>query len=255
LAILLMGVVAFVVARLLLRRFQQSQEAIQIRDEVVSILSHDLKNPLNAILLSQQLIPRLVSRGRPEEVIRACEQIRFAGEQMKSLTDQLLDLTRLESGNFLADRGAVPVIRILEDAIVANSMLAQAKGIQLLMDPAQADVEAHCDRGRVEQALMNLIGNALKFTPEGGTIRLRSEKRDGQVRIFVIDSGAGIPAADIPRIFDRYWQAKNARRAGAGLGLAIVKGIVEAHGGQIHVESAPGRGSEFSFTLPIAVSS
>jgi signal transduction histidine kinase len=108
------------------------------------------------------------------------------------------------------------------------------------------------DRNRLDQVLSNLLGNAFKFTPEGGQVVVRARKVDASVEITVEDSGPGIPAADLPRIFDRYWRGDRASRDGAGLGLAICKGIVDAHGGKIWVESALGRGTTFRFTVPCA---
>jgi signal transduction histidine kinase len=114
------------------------------------------------------------------------------------------------------------------------------------------------DRERVLQVLANLCGNAVKFTPDGGTVTVRAAldgddgADGGAIRIACIDTGPGIAAADLPHVFDRFWQARSTRRAGAGLGLAIAKGIVEAHGGTISAASKPGEGSTFAFTLPVA---
>jgi len=107
------------------------------------------------------------------------------------------------------------------------------------------------DRGRILQLLGNLLGNALKFTPAGGRVRIGAEQVGDEARISVADTGAGIPPEDLPHLFDRYWQARSSRRAGAGLGLAIARGIVEAHGGRIRAESEVGVGTTFTVTLPL----
>jgi signal transduction histidine kinase len=112
--------------------------------------------------------------------------------------------------------------------------------------------EVDCDRDRVLQVLGNLIGNAIKFTPEGGTIKVRAEQRGAAEALFsVADTGPGIASDELPHVFDRYWQAKKKARCGTGLGLSISKGIVEAHDGRIWVESAPGQGATFFFTIPV----
>ena len=112
----------------------------------------------------------------------------------------------------------------------------------------------HADPARIQQVLSNLVGNAIKFTPQGGRITIRAERGGAdEVRIAVRDTGPGMAVEQLPHIFGRYWQGKRSDRRGIGLGLAIVKGIVEAHGGRIWVESHPGAGSEFIFTLPVAV--
>ena len=134
----------------------------------------------------------------------------------------------------------------------ARRPLAAAKGIALGTDVSPALPAVHADRERVLQIFSNIGGNAVKFTPGGGQVDIRAMLRDGVVEFEVRDTGPGIAAEDIARVFDRFWQAKKATRAGAGLGLAIAKGIVEAHSGKIWVESEPGEGSSFFFTLPVA---
>jgi signal transduction histidine kinase len=143
----------------------------------------------------------------------------------------------------------IEVGQVVHDAVEALSELAAHKGVALsaVVEPRLPRVPA--DRERVMQVLANLGGNAVKFTPAGGAVELRAEREADAVRVSCTDTGPGIAAEDLPHVFDRFWQARSTRRAGAGLGLAIAKGIVEAHGGEITAESTPGEGSTFSFTL------
>ena len=119
------------------------------------------------------------------------------------------------------------------------------------MELPQGLPDVWADRDRLLQVFENLIGNALKFTARGGRMTVGASPRNGQVVFWVSDTGVGISAENVPHLFDRFWQARNTRREGAGLGLPIVKGIVEGHGGRVRVESAPGRGRTFFFTIPI----
>jgi signal transduction histidine kinase len=137
----------------------------------------------------------------------------------------------------------------------AQKALAASSSIELAVDVAQDLPEVWADHDRLLQVFENLVGNALKFTEPGGRVTIGATSREGEVLFSVRDTGSGIAAADIPHLFDRFWQAKREESdpsRGAGLGLAIVKGIVDAHGGRIGVESAPGQGSVFSFTIPSA---
>ena len=139
---------------------------------------------------------------------------------------------------------------LLRDALEMMNPLAIDRGLHLEARAEPPDLCAICDRDRVLQVLSNLIGNALKFTPSGGTVTVRAEPGDGEVMISVTDTGPGIAPEQLRRIFDRYWQGKNNRAAGVGLGLSIVKGLVESHGGNVFVKSQEGSGSTFAFTLP-----
>jgi two-component system, sensor histidine kinase and response regulator len=226
---------------------QKAEAATRVRDEVLATVSHDLKNPLGTIFTSSSLL--LEVDMAPEAVRRQLEIIRRTAERMDRLIRDLLDVSRLEAGHFTIDAQAEDAASLAIEARDLLGSIAQASGIELELEIRVPGVHVLADRNRVLQVFSNLIGNSIKFTPEGGRITVSAVLEDDHVRFAVTDTGAGIPAEDLPRIFDRFWHG--AEKGGSGLGLAIARGIVEAHGGVIQVES-DGRGSTFSFTLPLA---
>jgi signal transduction histidine kinase len=180
------------------------------------------------------------------------EVIELAVTRMSRLIQDLLDVTRMEAGHLAIDHARVSARQLVTEAVEAQQQLAASVSIELRVEVAPGVSEVWGDRGRLLQAFDNLIGNAIKFTRPSGGIVVGAAPRDGEVLFWVADTGAGISAEDIPHVFDRFWQAQRAERRGAGLGLAIVKGVVEVHGGRIWVESTPGHGSSFLFTIPTA---
>jgi signal transduction histidine kinase len=168
---------------------------------------------------------------------------------MKALIDDLLELERLGAKSFPLDVQLVESRDLLEDAVTDAQPLADAKQISLVLDlsdPPKIDADPH----RISQLLSNLLGNAIKFTPEGGTVTLRARPRDGALSVTIADTGRGIAPDDLAHIFDRYWRPKGSEGEGTGLGLYIARGIVEAHGGRVWADSSP-QGATFVFTLPL----
>jgi signal transduction histidine kinase len=233
--------------------YQAAQRAIRSRDEILAIVSHDLRNPLGVIkTLVGGLRRSLPDEPANERVLSACEAIRRSTDRMNRLIDDLLDVAGIEAGKLSVSLAPHDVAALVNEAVNAILPLAAAKEIAIHVDVA-SPLRARCDRARILQVLANLLGNAVKFTPErGGAIRVGAERDGDDVRITVEDRGPGIAPEDLPHVFDRYWQAKSASRAGAGLGLAIVKGIVDAHGGRVHVESVVGHGASFVLSVPLA---
>jgi signal transduction histidine kinase len=234
------------------RLYFESQQAVQAREEVLAIVSHDLRNPLNAVMLAASLMQ--TSGGIAPEDREQLEIIDISAKRMQRLIADLLDLTRLEGGKQLPiDPAPLDVSSLFSETyeLFKSQALTSSVTLQYRIDDGVAPVYA--DRHRVLQVLSNLIGNAMKFTPAGGLIAFRAEPQDGNVLITVADNGPGIPKENLGDIFNPYWQAKRTARLGAGLGLPIAKGIVESHGGRISVESEPGKGTKFFFTLPVAV--
>ena len=227
--------------------FRRAQDATHLRDEVLGIVSHDLRNPLNVISMASALI---LDGAIPEPVRRPAETIQRMVVQMNHLIQDLLEVSRIEAGSLEVEPQPVAAPDLLRSAYEAWAPLAGAKSIALAVETDAGAPAVLADTARVLQVFSNLIGNAVKFTPEGGRIVLGAEPDEGAVRFRVADTGSGIPAGQLTRVFDRFWQARENRRGGAGLGLAIAKGIVEAHGGRIWAESVEGQGSTFFFTLP-----
>ena len=174
---------------------------------------------------------------------------RSAG-RMGRLIEALLDVARIEAGAFVVRPSAEHVRPILDEARELFEAQAKLAGIELLVEVASQVPQARMDRDRMLQALANLLDNALRFTPPGGSVTLGGTEHDGRVVLSVSDTGEGIAPEALDRLFDRFWQT--AGHGGAGLGLAIVRGIVEAHGGVVEVDSEPGTGTTFRLLLPVA---
>jgi signal transduction histidine kinase len=171
---------------------------------------------------------------------------------MNRLIQDLLEVSRIDRGALSLSVASVRLDTLLAEATSMLRSLALSRGIELRNAWRDETICVLADSGRVLQVLSNLVGNALKFTPEGGIVEVRASVDGDWVTIDVEDSGPGLRPEDLSRLFDRFWQADTADRRGIGLGLSIARALVEAHGGRIWVESRPGLGSTFSFTLPLA---
>ena len=215
--------------------------------------SHELKTPLTVVRAG---VERAITRPDvPQETLAALEETLQEVNRMTELLDSLLTLARADEGRAELHREPVDLRAIVAEAGETGDLLADHAGVAIeIRTPPQPLVLA-VDRSRVRQLLLNLIENAVKYTPRGGNVSVQLGASDGEVRLTVADSGIGIAPGDLPHIFDRFWRADSARtrtgeRPGAGLGLAISKWIVEAHGGAIEVQSRPGRGTTFTVTFP-----
>lgn len=225
--------------------------SLRARDEMVGVVSHDLRNPVAAVkMLSRTLLESSDSSGAQarESIGLICQ----AAEQMDALIRDLLDVNRLDAGKLVVAAFPVDPSVLLADSLQTLRPLVEEKGISLDLQIENDLPKVMADRERVQQALSNLIGNAIKFSPSGSKIVVIPRKEADEVVISVVDTGKGIAAEQLPKVFDRYWQSSRTDRQGAGLGLAITKGIVEAHGGRIWIESKPGEGTTASFSLPFA---
>jgi PAS domain S-box-containing protein len=225
--------------------------SLRARDEMVGVVSHDLRNPVAAVkMLSRTLlrVPENVGAQARESI----ELIAQAAEQMDALIRDLLDVNRLDAGKLTISPVPVDPSVLLTDSLQTLRPLVEEKVISLDLQIETALPKVMADRERIQQALSNLVGNAIKFSPTGSKIVVVARGGTDDVIISVLDSGKGIAAEHLPKVFDRYWQSSRTDREGAGLGLAIAKGIVEAHGGRIWIKSRPGEGTTASFTLPLA---
>ena len=233
------------------RIYERLQRTIQQRDEMLGIVAHDLRNPLATIIMLASVLERPgIDPKRPPEELAAT--ISHAATRMNRLIQDLLDVTRMEAGRLSIQKARVPAAEVVSESVAAQQQLASRASLEVRLEVARDLAEVWADRDRLLQAFENLIGNAVKFTEPGGRITVGAASREGDVLFWVVDTGLGIAAENLPHLFDRFWQAGRADRLGAGLGLPIVKGIVEAHGGRIWVESTPGQGTSFFFTIPAA---
>ena len=230
---------------------RHAEMVAQAREDVLGVVAHDLRNPLNLIQMTVELI---IDEELPMERRKEMLDIALrASKQMNRLIDDLLDTVRLQAGRMTLAVEEVSVKTILQQAEETFRPIADRRHVHFeAVVPDGAIVCA--DPARVSQIVGNLVGNALKFTPEQGSVKLRATPDDTQVVFQVVDDGPGIAPDSITHLFDNFWQARKDDRRGVGLGLAIVKGLVEAHGGKIWVESKVDHGSTFSFSLPVVSS-
>jgi PAS domain S-box-containing protein len=230
------------------------RSAVKSRDEVLRVVSHDLRDPLQCIALTAQQIGEQIESGLVPEALRpAVDRLLRSSRSMTRLVDDLLDVASIEAGRLGLRPTALPADVLVRESLDAHEAHAQARGIALTI-ATETSSTIVADQGRLQQALSNIVGNALKFTPAGGTVAVRADDDADAVRISVVDSGPGIEREHVARVFEPFWQSSHADRRGRGLGLAIAKGIVEAHGGRIWLESELGCGTAVRFTVPKAAS-
>jgi signal transduction histidine kinase len=222
----------------------------RVKNEFISTASHDLKNPIIAIAGFSQLIPKMGPLDQKQ--LEFVERIQAAAGHMQELVQNLLDLAKMDMDvEFKTEN--VDLNAVVAEIADEFQLQAEAKGQTLRLKKAKGQLEVQGDALQLRQALRNLVGNAIKYTPASGSVDLSVKTEETSVLIRVKDTGHGIPADDLPFIFDRFYRVRNEAVKdieGNGLGLAIVKSIIEKHGGQISVESEPGKGSCFTFTLP-----
>ena len=231
------------------RLYQETRAAMNDRQHLMAIVSHDLRNPLNTITMAASLLQE-IPPGSPASR-KPLESILRSARRMTHLIQDLLDVSSIQAGRLSVDPKPHDPVSVVDEVIESFQSDAQARGLVLGKDVIGTPPHVRADRDRLLQALSNLVSNALKVTHEGSvTVRVRSGP--DIVEFGVIDTGPGVPVAEQGKLFEPYWRGENAEYRGTGLGLAIVRGIVEAHGGQIRVESQPGEGAAFIFTLPSA---
>lgn len=236
------------------RLYNEAQRAVGTRENLLAVVSHDLRNPLSSILMKACLLIR-GPRGeeRRSRSSQAVESIQRSAEQMSRLINDLLDAASIDSGCLAIDPNEHSLSVLLSEVLASQQVTARQH--ELRFEPKEwGEFNVTCDRERILQVFGNLIGNAAKFTFPGGVITVDAEVRPLEVVFSVKDTGPGITPEDLPHIFDRFWRAKKTAHLGTGLGLSVVKGIVEAHGGRIWVDSELGKGSCFYFTLPLQAS-
>jgi signal transduction histidine kinase len=237
------------------RLYKAAQDATRARDDLVAIVSHDLRNPIHTINMAASfMLETAPAEDRRTTSRRQLDVIKRSANRANRLISDLLDVARIQAGGLAVEPVPGDAASLVQEAFETASPLAAGKKVTLEREVPENLPTICSDRDRILQVFGNLLGNAIKFTPEGGQITIRAESEPLAVKFAVRDTGPGIPPEHLPHVFDRYWQAKSTAKLGTGLGLSIAKGIVEAHGGRIWVESEPGQGAAFLFTLPAAPS-
>lgn len=222
-----------------------------VRRDFISNVSHELRTPLASLKALTETL-RDGALKDPRAARRFLGRIETEVDALAQMATELLELSRIESGQVPLQCKAVPAAALLRSAAERMHAQVERAGLVLRQDSAQDVTEVWADPPRLEQVLVNLIHNAVKFTPPGGEVVLAAQTESDFVRFSVRDSGVGIPADDLERIFERFYKADRARSGGGtGLGLSISRHLVEAHGGRIWAESTEGRGSTFFFTIPV----
>lgn len=236
----------------LARQVLREQQAVHARDELVAVVSHDLRNPMTVISMLCGMMQKAFSSDgthTSRRISSAIDTMQQAAARMNVLLEDLLDTSKIEAGRYTVKPVPLDVSQILEEAYALLAPLAQEKGVDLSFN-AEPGLQINADPERLFQVLSNLIGNAIKFTPRQGKIGISAMSNGEEIVFAVRDSGEGIAPDQLPHVFDRYWTLTENNPTGSGLGLYITQGIVKAHGGRIEAESELGRGSEFRFTVP-----
>ncbi len=229
------------------------QRTVRQRDEVLGIVSHDLRNPVHTIQLSAEFLLEVLPTEAAADTTRTqLGIIRRAARQMDRLISDLLDVASIAAGHLSMEPRPHSASALLRSATEGLRPIVEEKRIRFVCEGADEEALLHADPDRVLQVLGNLAGNAVKFTPEGGCVTMSLRMERGHAVFTVSDTGPGIPAGQLPHVFEQFWQADRAGRNGTGLGLAIAHGIVAAHGGRIWVESVHEQGTTFYFALPLA---
>lgn len=231
----------------------QHRDSVRSREEMLSIVSHDIRNPLGVVLTGSALLLRgSLPPDKGDRARRQVEAIQRAGHRINALIRDLLDFSSIEAGDLSLTRRPHDVGGLLSEAIDVLRPTAATKSQEVAAVPPDQSMTVSCDRDRIVQVFANVVGNSMKFGPTGGHIRVDAIADGTLVRFTVADDGPGMEPEELANLFDRSWQAQRKNRDGVGLGLAIVRGIVEAHGGRLWAESTLGEGTRVHFTLATA---
>ena len=233
--------------------YRKLQELERLRDDLTHMIVHDLRTPLTSLLSGLQTVPLVGDlNGTQSEMLEIAVE---GGQTLLGMINNLLDVEKMEQETVPLDRTLLTAAGLIERAVGQVAMLAQADGLALVQKALLDLPPFPGDEDKLRRTLVNLLGNAVKFTPAGGAITAAAERGDGAMLFSVRDTGEGIPPQAFDRIFEKFGQVesrKAGRKMSTGLGLTFCKLAVEAHGGRIWVESRPGEGSAFFFTIPLA---
>lgn len=235
----------------LLTERARSDDALATRDDFLGMVSHDLRDLLNGIVVSSQfLAQKLETHSDREKLLMETTRIERYGARMNRLIGDLVDVASIDAGKLAMQTAADDVASLVVEAVEALQITATARGVSLALQGVQEPCLVEFDHDRILQVLANLISNSIKFTPKGGSIGVHWARAGASLEFCVEDTGEGIPAAMLEAVFERFWQVGKNDRRGLGLGLYISRCIVEAHGGNIWAQSTPGQGTRMYFTLP-----
>ncbi|HAX68728.1 MAG TPA: hypothetical protein DCY14_03895, partial [Anaerolineae bacterium] len=230
---------------------QEQKRLEKVKNEFIATASHDLKNPIMSISGYSDLLSKAGPLNQQQQDFVG--YIQSSARNMLELVQNMLQLTEIDLQQMQERREALDAVELLEAVVNESQILAKEKGQTLEISNTKGSVQVEGDSLQVRQVYRNLIGNAIKYTPEGGKVSVSSHTQDGNLIIQIRDTGYGIPAADLPFIFDRFYRVRSGKASeieGNGLGLAIVKSVIEKHGGQVRVESEVGTGTRFEVSLP-----
>jgi PAS domain S-box-containing protein len=232
------------------RLYREAKDAVQGREDILSFVAHDLRTFLFGSRLAIDTLLRSVRQVERRRGWKDLDRVQRLNSQMARMIEDLLDVSSLDSGRLSLKLSEWQATDLLSQAVEALATTASAAGIAFVVDATDALGTVCCDAPRVMQILGNIVGNAVKFTPKGGSIRLSASSAGEQVQFAVHDTGPGIAPELLDHVFERYWQAEEGAQKGRGLGLYIAKHLVDAQGGRIWVESRLGAGTTLFFTLP-----
>jgi signal transduction histidine kinase len=238
------------------RLYQELETASRHKSDFLATMSHELRTPLNAIIGFAEVLREEISGELNEDQLADVEEVLSASEHLLLLVNDVLDLAKIEAGSMELELSQVAIPEVLHGAVSMYSERAARGGVELTLRAEPEEITIAADGRRVRQIVFNLVSNAVKFTPRDGRIDVSARLGDGQVEIAVADTGPGIAREELETIFEEFKQATDGKRAeGTGLGLPLSRKLVELHGGHLWVESEPGHGSTFRFTLPVGPTS
>jgi len=223
------------------------------KSDVVSMLTHDLKGPISIVIGYSEIIKDQYWDGLPEFVREGIDSVHNAGNRLLTLVNDYLSLSKMESGVLEMKRQPVKVRELLDNSLDVISLKVREKSLETVIELAPDMQTIEVDPHYMERAITNLLLNAVNYTPRGGKISVNCSMRTGEnmAEITVSDTGVGIPANELPIVFEKYYRVAGGMTKGTGLGLAIVKSVVEGHGGKVEAESVEGEGSSFRITIPV----
>jgi signal transduction histidine kinase len=236
---------------------EQLQIANQHKSQFFANMSHELRTPLNAVLGYTELIVDGLYGDIPDKAKEVLDRVQINGRHLLGLINDVLDLSKIEAGQLKLSLEDYSMQSIVDSVVASTGSLAHAKGLSIKSSVAENLPAGHGDERRLTQVLLNLVGNAIKFT-DTGEVRITAKADNGQFAVSVADTGPGIPTDQLTRVFEQFHQVDSSNtkaKGGTGLGLAIAKQIVEMHGGRVWVESEPGHGATFLMQLPVRAQS